>query len=197
VRRFALVATLLLLGATACRSASPSGPALVATGAPYRTGVTLPDTGAVFIYGVRKFHANRAVTIRTFVPLSVPAGVRLLTARASFLVAKGGHRAVGGWPGAYCTRSWPIPGYGPTYAAEWLKVDKGETVAFTVYGQVTRPGTYTLDGYVLSYDDTDPPPRTIRESSGQRLDVVGAAPGTKGVAPCPPAGADAFTRPAP
>jgi hypothetical protein len=187
----------MLLVVTACRSPAPAGPALVARGAPYRTTVRLPDTGAVFLYGVRKFRANRAVTVRSFVPLSVPDGVTLLTVRASFLVSKGSHRAVGGWPGAYCTKSWPLPGYGPTYEVDFLEVAKGETVAFTVYGKVTRPGTYVLDGYVMSYDDGKGLPKTMEEASGQRLDVVAAAPGAKGVSPCLAAGEDVFTRPAP
>jgi hypothetical protein len=188
VRRYTLGTALLLLAATACRSSAPVGPALVAVGEPYRVTVTLPDTGAVFLYGVRTFHANRAVTVRTFVPRSVPAGVTLLTVRA-FLGSRSGV--------AYCTKSWPLPGYGPTSAVNFLKVAKGATIAFTVYGTVTRPGTYVLDGYVMSYDDGKGLPKTIEEASGQRLDVVAAAPGAKGVHPCPAAGEDVFTRPAP
>jgi hypothetical protein len=188
LRRYPLGAALLLLAGTACGSGAPSGPGLVAVGAPYRVTVTLPDPGAVFLYGVRTFHANRAVTVRTFVPRSVPAGVTLLTVRA-FLGSRSGV--------AYCTKSWPLPGYGPTSAVKFLKVAKGATISFTVYGKVTRPGAYVLDGYAMSYDDGKGLPKTIEEASGQRLDVVAAAPGAKGVRPCPAAEADAFTRPAP
>ncbi|MDQ1710647.1 MAG: hypothetical protein QOE45_97 [Frankiaceae bacterium] len=167
-----------LVALSGCQRPVPVRPqALEPRGAPYKTGIVLAGPDSVFIYGVRKFRVVRPVTLRSFAPAVVPDGVTVLAARASFLRSAKPRLTPGGWPGAFCTDTWPMAGFGPTYEIDGLEVAAGDFVAFTVYVRAARPGRYVLDGYDLTYEDHGE--GTIGEQSGQRADMRVLAPGER------------------
>jgi hypothetical protein len=175
-----VVAGLLLVAG--CRRSPPRPPALEPRGNPYSTGIVLADTTSVFVYGVRKFEVLRPVTLRSFEPAVVPEGITVLAARASFLRSARGRMTAGGYPGAFCTDTWPMAGFGPTYDVDGLTVAAGDTVAFTVYVRAARAGRFVLDGYALRYDDGGGV-RTLSEQSGQQAKMQVLAPGERGDGP--------------
>lgn len=167
---------LAMVLSVACADESPARPAaLQPLGNPYATRILLRDSDDVFIYGVRRFRVVRPVTLRSFAPEVVPEGVDVLTARASFLRSVSGRRTANGYPGAFCTDTWPMAGFGPTYEIDGLTVAPGDEVAFTVYVRAARPGRYVLDGYDLKYEDQGE--RSLRTDEGQRAELRVLAPG--------------------
>lgn len=179
----------------ACAGGRPARPApLEPLGSSYETRILLRDPSDVFIYGVRRFRVLRPVSLRSFAPGVVPDGVEVLAARASFLRSAGGRRTANGYPGAFCTDTWPMAGFGPTYPINGLDVTRGDEVAFTVYVRAERSGRYLLDGYDLRYDDAGE--RSLRTVEGQRAEMRVLAPGEQADRkPCDGSVRDIWMRP--
>jgi hypothetical protein len=191
-----VVAGALLLALPGCaRAPAARPPALEATGKPYSVHIVLRSPQSVLIYGVRKFRVLRPVTLRSFAPAVLPQGVTVLAARAVFLRSAHGRLTTRGYPGAFCTDTWPMAGFGPTYDVAGLTVEADDVVAFTLYVRLSGAGQFAADGYDLKYDDAGV--RSLGEESGDRAEVRVLGPGETDDTACDGSIPDIWMKPPP
>jgi hypothetical protein len=169
-KKAVLVTALLALVLSACTGEGAAGPAgaegdvptgdaltstLVEKGIRHANTVSA-RTDVVFVDEVDEFEVLEDLVVEEVRPLRMDEGVELLEARVAFLRwrgkgLQGPDGADGGYPGAFCTDTWPPKGFRGLYPVEELELRDGDWIVPVYFTRARHAGDWSLEGLVITY----------------------------------------------
>lgn len=186
---FAAVAAVLLVRAPL----SPGGPPPFRAGSEPGLAGFDAEVGVVGIVGLSRIEATAPFTLVAVRPEKQDRAVNVLAVRAIFHgrgISPSGHRMFSGYPLVTCWRTWPVPGFGPSYPVESLAFAPGDVAQLVFYVRSDRPGARWMEGYEIEYRDAR---GRLRKATGDtfRFEMHLHGPGEEPtpdheIAPCHP-----------
>lgn len=147
--------------------------------------VSIARDDRVFAWTGEYLEAQRSVAIEKIEPAEVPAGVRLLSTRITWMERAGVPQA-DGILGSGCLDGWPPAGFGPAVEPAGIRLEAKDRIAVNYYAQGVQLGRWLVAGTRVTYRvGSEVRSQELRNFEGE-IRVVGTSPETDPALSCGP-----------